>query len=102
MSDVTHLLSSTEACELKVACELFPLVYQGLRLFAAGKVSGEAADNTLQPTELVHDAWLHLVATNVDHIGGVVEFEFGSAHIGCCLLMRQPIATRIRGSNSSF
>jgi RNA polymerase sigma factor (TIGR02999 family) len=44
--------------------ELLPLVYAELRRIAAHKMSSEAAGHTLQPTALVHEAWLRLVGSN--------------------------------------
>jgi RNA polymerase sigma factor (TIGR02999 family) len=60
MSDVTQILQAIENGDAKAANELLPLVYQELRRLAAYKMSGEAAGHTLQPTALVHEAWLHL------------------------------------------
>jgi len=48
--------------ELPPAEELLPLVYQELRKLAAHKMGQEAPDQTLQPTALVHEAWLRLGA----------------------------------------
>ncbi|MGA3193184.1 MAG: ECF-type sigma factor, partial [Candidatus Bathyarchaeia archaeon] len=45
----------------KAAEELLPLVYGELRKLTAAKVAHEAAGQTLQPTALVHEAWLRLV-----------------------------------------
>jgi RNA polymerase sigma factor (TIGR02999 family) len=45
----------------KAAEELLPLVYGELRKLAAAKMAHEAAGQTLQPTALVHEAWLRLV-----------------------------------------
>lgn len=42
--------------------ELLPLVYDELRRLAARQMAGEAAEHTLQPTALVHEAWLRLGA----------------------------------------
>jgi RNA polymerase sigma factor (TIGR02999 family) len=42
---------------------LLPLVYEELRKLAAYRMAGEAAGHTLQPTALVHEAWLRLVQT---------------------------------------
>ena len=61
MSDVTQLLSAIEAGDPKAAAELLPLVYDELRQLAAAKLAGEAPGHTLQPTALVHDAYLRLV-----------------------------------------
>lgn len=59
MSDVTQLLSAIDAGDPKAAEELLPLVYDQLRKLAAHKMAHEAAQ-TLQPTALVHEAWLRL------------------------------------------
>ena len=61
MSDVTRLLESAQAGDPKAADELLPLVYEELRKLAASRMANEAAAQTLQPTALVHEAWLRLV-----------------------------------------
>lgn len=60
MSDVTRILERVQHGDLKAAEELLPLVYEELRKLAAHKMSHEAAGHTLQPTALVHEAWLRL------------------------------------------
>ena len=60
MSDVTRLLEAIQQGDPKAAEELLPLVYEGLRKLAAHKMSHDAAGHTLQPTALVHEAWLRL------------------------------------------
>src|SRR6266498_2210138 len=60
MSDVTRILQAIENGDAKAADELLPVVYQELRRLAAHKMAGEAPGHTLQPTALVHEAWLHL------------------------------------------
>ena len=60
MSEVTQILQAIESGDAKAANELLPLVYQELRRLAAHKMANEAPGNTLQPTALVHEAWLHL------------------------------------------
>src|SRR4051812_29668381 len=59
MHEVTKILSSAKADDLKPA-ELLPLVYEELRKLAAAKMAREQAGQTLQPTALVHEAWLRL------------------------------------------
>jgi RNA polymerase sigma factor (TIGR02999 family) len=61
MSDVTRVLKDIEAGEPKAADQLLPLVYEELRKLAAAKMRNEAAEQTLQATALVHEAWLRLV-----------------------------------------
>ena len=61
MSGVTVILNRIEGGDPRAAEELLPLVYDELRKLAAHKMSQEAPGNTLQPTALVHEAWLRLV-----------------------------------------
>lgn len=58
---VTYILSQIEAGDPRAAADLLPLVYDELRRLAAQKMSHEKSDHTLQPTALVHEAWLRLV-----------------------------------------
>ena len=61
MADVTRILSAIEAGDPTAAAELLPLVYDELRKLAAARMAAEASDHTLQPTALVHEAYLRLV-----------------------------------------
>src|SRR5213594_305681 len=61
MNDATHVLSASEHGDAQAANQLLPLVYEELRRLAAHKMANEAAGHTLQPTALVHEAWLRLV-----------------------------------------
>jgi RNA polymerase sigma factor (TIGR02999 family) len=61
VSDVTQILERVEKGDGKAAEELLPLVYEELRKLAAAKMAREAPGQTLQPTALVHEAWLKLV-----------------------------------------
>src|SRR2546426_875648 len=61
MSDVTSILDAIGQGDPKAADQLLPLVYQELRKLAAAKMALEAPGQTLQPTALVHEAWLKLV-----------------------------------------
>ncbi|MFN0129247.1 MAG: sigma-70 family RNA polymerase sigma factor [Verrucomicrobiales bacterium] len=60
MSDVTQLLSAIEAGDPRASDQLLPLVYEELRKLATAKMVRENAGLTLQPTALVHEAWLRL------------------------------------------
>jgi RNA polymerase sigma factor (TIGR02999 family) len=60
MSDVTRILEAMEDGDLKASDELLPLVYDELRKLAAHKMANESPGQTLQPTALVHEAWLRL------------------------------------------
>jgi RNA polymerase sigma factor (TIGR02999 family) len=61
MSDITHVLSAIEQGDPSAAAQLLPLVYDELRHLAAHKLAKEAPGQTLQPTALVHEAYLRLV-----------------------------------------
>jgi RNA polymerase sigma factor (TIGR02999 family) len=61
MSDVTHLLDAAAAGDPRAAAELLPLVYDELRKLAAARMAEEKPGQTLQPTALVHEAYLRLV-----------------------------------------
>jgi RNA polymerase sigma factor (TIGR02999 family) len=63
MSDVTRILSAIEQGDPHAAAELLPLVYAELRHLAAARLAAEAPGQTLQPTDLVHEAYLRLVGT---------------------------------------
>jgi len=60
MHDITVILEKIERGDAQAADQLLPLVYGELRKLAAAKMAGEAAGQTLQPTALVHEAWLRL------------------------------------------
>ncbi|HWB05376.1 MAG TPA: sigma-70 family RNA polymerase sigma factor [Verrucomicrobiales bacterium] len=59
--DVTRLLAAIESGDPSAANDLLPLVYAELRKLARLKMAGEQPGQTLQPTALVHEAWLRLV-----------------------------------------
>ena len=61
MSDATQLLTAVEQGEPLAAEKLLDLVYEELRRLAAIKMARLAPGHTLQPTALVHEAWLRLV-----------------------------------------
>ena len=64
MGDATLLLSAVERGDPKAADQLLELVYEELRRLATSKMAREAPGQTLQPTALVHEAWLRLVGAN--------------------------------------
>jgi len=64
LNDVTLLLHAVEHGDPMAAENLLDQVYEELRRLAASKMSREAPGQTLQPTALVHEAWLRLVGTS--------------------------------------
>ena len=61
MSEITLVLQAVGRGESLASEELLPLVYDELRQLAAARMAHESAGQTLQPTALVHEAWLRLV-----------------------------------------
>lgn len=78
MSDVTSILDRVQRGDSQAAEELLPLVYVELRRLAAQKMANEAAGHTLQPTALVHEAWLRLGGSNAPSFQNRAHF-FGAA-----------------------
>jgi RNA polymerase sigma factor (TIGR02999 family) len=62
VNDVTRLLDAANQGDPKAAEDLLPLVYDELRRMAAARMARELPGQTLQPTALVHEAWLKLGA----------------------------------------
>src|SRR5665213_2026022 len=78
VSDVTRILESIEHGDPKAADKLLPLVYEELRKLAAARMANEAPNQTLQPTALVHEAWLRLTGNENVKWNGRAHF-FGAA-----------------------
>ena len=78
VSDVTRILEAAQNGDPTAAEQLLPLVYEELRRLAAHKMANEAAGQTLQPTALVHEAWLRLVGNQEQQWNGRAHF-FGAA-----------------------
>jgi RNA polymerase sigma factor (TIGR02999 family) len=76
MSDVTRLLDAAAAGDARAADELLPILYDELRRLAAARLAREKPGQTLQPTALVHEAYLRLVGPDA---GAGREWN-GSSH----------------------
>jgi RNA polymerase sigma factor (TIGR02999 family) len=66
MNEVTQLLDAVSRGETQAAAQLLPLVYEELRRLAASYLEQEKPGQTLQPTALVHEAYLRLVGGEAD------------------------------------
>lgn len=95
MSEVTRILESIERGNARAADELLPLVYEELRRLAAQKMANEAAGHTLQPTALVHEAWLRLTGEQNQKWDGRGHFFAAAAES-----MRRILIERARRKNS--
>lgn len=79
MSDVTRILQSIDSGDPKAAEGLLPLVYDELRRLAAIRMADEQPDQTLQPTALVHEAWLRLTRDENQQWNGRTHFYSAAA-----------------------
>ena len=96
MSDITQLLERAEKGDAQAVHDLLPLVYDELRKVAAGKMSSEAKGHTLQPTALVHEAWLRLAGD------GTPQFENRAHFFGAAAeAMRRILIERARRRNAA-
>jgi RNA polymerase sigma factor (TIGR02999 family) len=92
MSEVTHLLGAAAAGDRLAAAELLPLVYDELRKLAAARMAGEAPNHTLNPTALVHEAYLRLIGNQ--HFDGRGHFFAAAAEA-----MRRVLVDHARDRN---
>ena len=74
VGEVTRILEALGRGETKAADELLPLVYEELRSLAAEKMAHETPTQTLQPTALVHEAWLRLASDEPPHFSNRAHF----------------------------
>lgn len=74
VSDVTQILEAMQRGESRAAEELLPLVYNELRRIAAYKMAHESPGHTLQPTALVHEAWLRMIGDGNENFAGRGHF----------------------------
>jgi RNA polymerase sigma factor (TIGR02999 family) len=78
MSDITLLLQAASRGERHASDELLPLVYDELRRLAASRMARDAPGQTLQPTALVHEAWVRLAGDGAQTWENRAHF-FGAA-----------------------
>ncbi len=94
VSEVKRVLEAIEQGDSKAAEELLPLVYDELRKLAAHKMAGEAPGQTLQPTALVHEAWLRLAGNEGARFANRAHFIAAAAEA-----MRRILTERARSKN---
>jgi RNA polymerase sigma factor (TIGR02999 family) len=95
MSDATAMLAAIQVGDPKAAGNLLELVYDELRRLAASKLAREAPGQTLQPTALVHEAWLRLVGNQTPSFKDREHF-FRT----CAEAMRRILVDRARRKHS--
>jgi RNA polymerase sigma factor (TIGR02999 family) len=95
MSEITLMLQAIGRGEKRASEDLLPLVYAELRQLAAMRMAREAAGQTLQPTALVHEAWLRLVTEGDRSWENRAHFFRAAA-----LAMRRILVDRARNKSS--
>jgi RNA polymerase sigma factor (TIGR02999 family) len=81
------MLEAIQQGDSKAAEELLPLVYDELRKLAAHKMANEAPGQTLQPTALVHEAWLRLAGNEEARFANRAHFFAAAAQAMRCILI---------------
>lgn len=94
-TDATVLLNELERGSPKAAGELLELVYQELRNLATHKMAQEPPGQTLQPTALVHEAWLRLIGSQNPSFANRAHFFSAAAEA-----MRRILVDRARRRNT--
>ena len=79
MNDVTRILTAIEAGETNATDQLLPLVYDELRKLAKSQLMNESSGNSLQPTALVHEAYLRIVDAEDANAWNSRSHFFGAA-----------------------
>ena len=74
MSELTHVLSALNAADPKAGEQLLPLVYEELRKLAVVRMANEKPGQTLQPTALVHEAWMKVAGDGNEHFANRRHF----------------------------
>ena len=92
--EVTRLLKRVDDGDRNAVEELLPLVYDELRALAAGRLRYERSDHTLQPTALVHEAWLRLAEKSQPHWTDRKHFYRAAAVVMRCILVDHARARR--------
>src|SRR5215472_8912306 len=92
MSEVTRILSAIERGDRSAAEQLLPLVYDELRQLAAHRLAHQTPGQTLQPTALVHEAYLRLVG----NAGGSDWDSRGHFFAACAEAMRRILVENTR------
>ena len=96
MSAVTQILDRAQQGDPRAAEDLLPLVYKELRQLAAAKMAQERPGQTLQPTALVHEAWLKLVGAKNQTWDGRAHFFAAAAEA-----MRRILIDRARSKRAA-
>ena len=96
MSEATVLLAAVEQGDSKAGAELLELVYDELRRLASAKMAQQAPGQTLQPTALVHEAWLRLVGAKNPKFRNSTHFFAAAAEA-----MRRILIDRATGQTSN-
>jgi RNA polymerase sigma factor (TIGR02999 family) len=100
MTDVTQILSAIEQGDSRAADRLLPLVYDELRKLAAQKLANEKPGQTLQPTALVHEAYLRLVGGQSENAQPRTYTDRGHFFAAAATAMRRIIIDTARSKKS--
>src|ERR1700726_4459086 len=89
VGDVTAILRAAQNGDREAAGRLLPLVYEELRKLAEARMARLPPGQTLQPTALVHEAYLRLLGKNDLHLESRKHFFFAAARAMRDILVEQ-------------
>jgi RNA polymerase sigma factor (TIGR02999 family) len=104
MVDIREILESLKRTGTPVSAEFLPLVYDELRNLAAGYMAREASGQTLQPTALVHEAWMRVTKEDARLWNDCTHFFRAAAQAMRCILVdrARAKASLKRGGNAQM
>ena len=102
ISHATVLLNAVERGDPKATDELMDLVYQELRQLATRKLAQEPPGQTLQPTALVHEAWLRLIGSENPSFANRAHFYSAAAEAMRRILIERARRRRTRRHGGGY
>ena len=95
-SDITELLQHWQSGDRQALSQLASAIYPELRIIAASRLRGQPSDTTLDPTELLHEAWLRLAKSQ-----GMTFENRGPFYAAAALIMRNILVDRARSKGAA-
>jgi len=95
-SDITALLQHWQSGDRQALSQLASAIYPELRIIAASRLRGQPSDTTLDPTELLHEAWMRLAKSQ-----GMTFENRGPFYAAAALIMRNILVDRARAKGAA-
>lgn len=95
-SEITELLRHWQSGDPQVLSQLASAIYPQLRMIAASRLRGQSPDSTIEPTELLHEAWLRLAQSE-----GMTFENRAPFYAAAALIMRNILVDRARAKSAT-